>query len=33
MAQPQAGIIPERNPYALFLILSVRESAANGSYQ
>ena len=30
MAQPQAGIIPEPNPYALFLILRVREPAANG---
>ena len=31
MARPQAGIIPEPNSYALFLILRVREPAANGS--
>lgn len=30
MAQPQAGIIPEPNPFALFLILRVREPASSG---
>ncbi len=30
MAQPQAGIISEPNPYALFLILRVLEPAVNG---
>jgi len=29
MAQPQAGIIPEPNPFALFLIVRVREPAAS----
>jgi len=29
MAQPQAGIIPEPSPFALFLILRVREPSAN----
>jgi len=31
MAQPQAGIIPEPNPFAVFLILRVHEPAVNGS--
>ena len=31
MPQPQAGIIPEPSPNALFLILRVREPATNGS--
>jgi len=30
VAQPQAGIIPEPNPFALFLILRVRDPAASG---
>ena len=30
MLQPQAGIVPNPNPNALFLVLRVRDSAING---